>query len=61
MAAGKKSTGFSSIESAVKAMALPRGQSMRTLRPAKRSYDDVYADYRRLARGSAGPLATSTG
>jgi L-ribulokinase len=61
MAAGKKSTGFSSIESAVKAMALPRGQSMQTLRPAKRGYDGVYADYRRLARSSAGPLATSTG
>jgi L-ribulokinase len=52
LAAGTKTSGFSSIENAVKAMALPRGVTIRTARPAKRGYDEVYAEYRALASGN---------
>lgn len=52
MSAGKKTTGFSSIEHAIKAMAFPRNAAIRTLKPerkARRRYDEVYASYRTIA------------
>jgi L-ribulokinase len=52
MVAGKRVTGFVSVENAIRAMARPRGAGMRIVRPARilrKKYDGVYADYRHLS------------
>ena len=51
MAAGRSTTGFADVESAIRAMARPRGVSMKTFRPrrsASKVYGSVYENYRRL-------------
>ena len=51
--AGKKTSGFSSIEAAIQAMALPRKIAVRSLKPRrslKGKYDEVYTGYRALAQ-----------
>jgi L-ribulokinase len=57
LAAGRKRTGFSSAESAIRAMAGPRrnskGRELRVVRPNRRhrkSYDLAYQEYRRLTK-----------